>query len=160
MAVYKPLVVTPNGVEELSPSDSLDARVSEVDVLARTAASAMIAGQVVYASSATQVDKARANSDALAKPIGLTTASIASGASGSVQTNGVVTLTTGEWDALCGTTGGLTAGGQYYLSSATAGLLTATMPTGAGNYVIPVIEALSPTEAYIIVDWTKRIKRN
>jgi hypothetical protein len=160
MPVYKPLVLGPNGVEELSSADSLDARVSEVDVLLRIAASVMIAGQVVYASSATQADKARANSDALAKPIGMATAAIASGASGSVQTNGVITLTTAEWDALCGTTGGLVVGTQYFLSAATAGVLTATAPSGAGNYVVPVIEAISPTEAYIIVDWTKRIKRN
>jgi hypothetical protein len=160
MATYKPLVLTTNGLEELPSTDTLDARVSEVDVLARVAASTLIAGQAVYASSATQVEKARANADLTAKPIGLVTTAVSSAATGSVQTNGVLTLTTPEWDALCGTTGGLTAGTVYYLSAATAGLLTATIPTGAGNYVIPVIEALSPTEAYIIVDWTKRIKRN
>lgn len=160
MAIYKPLVLTANGVEELPPADSLDARVSEVDVIGRIAASTLIAGQVVYASSATDVEKARANADITSKPIGLATTAASSAATVSVQTNGVLTLTTPQWDALCGTTGGLTAGAQYYLSASTAGLLTATLPTGAGNYVIPVIEALSPTEAYIIVDWTKRIKRN
>lgn len=160
MALLKPLVLTATGVEELSPIDTLDASVSEVDVLARTAASVMVPGQVVYSSSATQIDKARGNSDTLAKPIGLAREAIASGASGLVQTNGVLTLTTAQWDVVSGTTGGLTVGAQYFLSAATPGLLTATAPTGAGNYVLPVIEALSPTEAYIIVDWTKRIKRN
>lgn len=39
------------------------------------------------------------------------------------------TLTTLQWDAVAGTTGGLTAGTVYYLSGATAGAITSVEPT-------------------------------
>lgn len=157
MAARKPLVVVNGEIQELATSDSLSATVTEVDAITKVAAATLIAGNAVYASSATQVDKAAANADATAKPIGLATAAISSAASGSVQTSGIITLTTGQWDALCGTTGGLTFGTTYFLS-ATAGLLTSTAPSTSGYYVVPVIEALSTTEANIICDYTKRIK--
>jgi len=158
MALVKPLGLYNGEIQEIPLTDTLSAVVSEVDAITKVAAATLIAGQVVYASSATQVDKAAANADATAKPIGLATAAISSAASGSIQTSGVITLTTGQWDALCGTTGGLTFGTVYYLS-ATAGLLTATAPTTSGHYVVAVIEALSPTEANIIADYTKRVKK-
>jgi len=157
MAARKPLVLVNGEVQELATSDSLSATVTEVDAITKVAAATLIAGQVVYASSATDVNKAAANADATAKPIGLATAAISSAASGSIQTSGVITLTTGQWDALCGTTGGLTVGTVYFLS-ATAGLLTSTAPSTSGHYVSPVIVALSTTEASIVIDWTNRIK--
>lgn len=52
-----------------------------------------------------------------------------------VKKIGVVTLTTGQWDARTGDVGGLTKGSEYYLSS-TAGGLTKTEPTtGLRQYV-------------------------
>lgn len=158
MALRKPLVLNSGQLEELSSSDNLDANVVEVDVLTRVAAATLIAGQPVYESSATDVDKAAANADATSKCIGLAKAAIAAAASGTIQTSGVITLTTGEWDAVCGTTGGLAGGTQYYLSS-TAGLLTSTAPSTTGYYVLPVIVGLSSTEALIVVNWPQRIKK-
>lgn len=158
MAAVKPLGLYNGEIQEIPLTDTLSAVVSEVDVITKIAGSTLIAGQAVYASSSTQVDKAAANADATAKPVGLATAAITSAASGSIQTSGVITLTTGQWDALCGTTGGLTVGTAYFLS-ATAGLLTATAPTTSGHYVVPVIVALSPTEASVIVSWTDRVKK-
>lgn len=158
MALRKPLVLNGGQIEELLSSDNLDATVAEVDVLTRVAAATLIAGQPVYESSATDVDKAAANADATSKCIGLAKAAIAAAASGTIQTSGVITLTAGEWDAVCGITGGLAVGTQYFLS-ATAGLLTSTAPSTSGNYVLPVIVGLSSTEAIIVVDWTQRIKK-
>lgn len=154
MASRKPLVLVSGEVQELTSSDTLDAAVSEVDIIARTAAATLIAGQPVYASSGTEVNKADADADATSKCIGLAKAAINSAASGSIQTNGLITLTTGEWDAVCGTSGGLAVGTIYYLSGGTAGLLTSTAPTTTGHYVVPVIKGISTTEALIVVDYT------
>lgn len=159
MAARKPLVLNAGQVEELQGADTLDAVVSEVDVISRTATSTLVPGEVVYSDSNTSVEKANANADATAKPIGVATAGITAASSGTIQTNGILTLTTGEWDAVAGTTGGLTAGTQYFLSGTTAGALTATAPSTSGHYVLPILVALSTTEAYILADWTQRIKK-
>ena len=64
-----------------------------------------------------------------------------------IQTSGIVTLTTAQWDAVVtGESGGLTANDVYYLSDVTAGLLTTTPPTASGSYVTPIGRALSATQ--------------
>lgn len=44
---------------------------------------------------------------------------------------------------------GLSAGDQYFLSAASAGNITATPPSAAGQYVVSVGEAASPSELVI-----------
>jgi hypothetical protein len=68
-----------------------------------------------------------------------------------VQFAGPLTLTTAEWDVVVtGQTGGLTAGTAYYVSTATAGKLTATKPTTA--FTVRVGVASSPTEMLVAID--------
>jgi hypothetical protein len=55
---------------------------------------------------------------------------------------GRITLTTGQWDARTGDSGGLTAG-EYYWTSSTAGGLTKTQPTTGAVQCLGV--ALSTT---------------
>jgi hypothetical protein len=76
--------------------------------------------------------------------IGIVTASVANGATGSIAPIGIVTATTGQWDAVTSQTGGLTQV-PYYLS-ATAGKLTVTAPVTVGQVVAPIGEGLSTTE--------------
>jgi hypothetical protein len=59
--------------------------------------------------------------------------------------SGEVTLTTGQWDARTGGSGGLVAGSTYYLSSTTAGAISTT----PGLILSPVLRALSTTKAFI-----------
>jgi hypothetical protein len=61
-----------------------------------------------------------------------------------------VTATTGQWDAVTGGSGGLTPGVYYYVSAATAGLLTTTAPTTTGEVVKQAIWAISSTEGLIV----------
>jgi hypothetical protein len=63
----------------------------------------------------------------------------------------VVTLTTGQWDAVAGTVGGLDPERPYYLSNVTAGHLTSTPPVAPGSYVTRVIVALSATQALVSI---------
>ena len=154
MALRKPLVIVDGAIQQLQAGDSLDAAASEVDVVARTNdnAGAIVIGQPVYPSAAGAVDLAQADAIGTAQVLGLVSStSITSAASGNIQTDGVLSATTGQWDAVAGTTGGLTAGAVYYLDPDTAGMLTATAPTAAGDYVIRVGLALSTTELEISV---------
>jgi hypothetical protein len=118
-------------------------------------AGTIVIGAPVYASAAGQVDKARANASGTASVVGLVyDASILTTAAGLIQTDGVVTATTGQWDAVAGTSGGLTFNTKYYLSAATAGLLTATAPTTVGQYVCQVGIALSTTQMKLSIEST------
>jgi len=61
--------------------------------------------------------------------------------------NGTLTLTTGQWDARSGESGGLTAGEHYLLSQATAGAITKTSPSS--GILQFLLRALSTTEALV-----------
>lgn len=67
-----------------------------------------------------------------------------------VQQFGTLTLTTGQWDAVAGTTGGLTRGNYYWVDS-TAGKMTATQPSGSSNFQQVCIKAESATLAEILL---------
>lgn len=53
-------------------------------------------------------------------------------------TGGRLVLTTAEWDARTGDSGGLVAGSPYYLSSSVAGKLTRIAPTEPGTFKLKV----------------------
>lgn len=149
MTARKPLVLVSGRVQQLQSGDSLNATVTENNTVTQTADSTLIAGQVCYSSAADHINKAKADAAGTVKALGLASAAITSGATGSLQTSGIVTLTTGEWDAAAGTTGGLTFNTPYYLSAATAGLLTSTAPSVAGQYVKEIGIGISTTELLI-----------
>jgi hypothetical protein len=107
-------------------------------------ASSLVIGTPVYTFNDGGVKKAKADVEATTNVIGLAIETIAAAATGEVQTEGVLAATTGQWDAITGQTGGLTPDGIYYLSEATAGMLTVTAPTT--GYVAPVGIAVSTTQ--------------
>ena len=154
MASRKPLVMV-NGIPaQLPAGDTLNATASEVDVLGLTngGASAAPICSPVYISAANTFQLARANASGTYRAVALIRdASIAAAASGSCQSDGVLTASTAQWDAVTGQTGGLTTGAQYFLSSTTAGRLTTTAPTTTGEYVLPMGTALSTTDFEISI---------
>lgn len=101
----------------------------------------------VYSFAAGSVKKAVANSSTTAQVVGFASADINAAASGSIITNGVAVATTGQWDAVTGQTGGLSAGAKYFLDPTTAGKITTTVP--ATGFVVPVGIALSSTQLNI-----------
>ncbi len=155
MALRKPLVIISGIRQEIPSGDTLDAVVAEVDVISLTNgnAGAIVCGTPVYISAVDTYDLARANAFGTTKVIGLQKdTSVAAGATGIIQTDGIIALSTAQWDAVAGTTGGLTFNVLYYLDAATAGLLTATPPSGAGKYIYPIGLALSTTEMRVSVN--------
>lgn len=155
MALKKPLVLNGGQIEQLQSGDYI----GEVDLpqMINGNAGSLVIGTPVYSSNNDSVDKARANAVGTVNVIGLVAdASIASASAGGIQMDGVLAATTGQWDAVAGTTGGLTKDVIYYLSAATAGLLTSTAPSVAGEFVVQVGIGLSTTEMKI--DIKSRIK--
>jgi len=155
MASYKPLVIINGRIGQLPSTDTLNAQVSENDVVSLTNGNAgtLVIGTPVYSKAAGSVDKAEANAVATTDVVGLVMdVSILTGIAGNVQTDGVLTATTGQWDAVTGQVGGLTFGSRYYLSDATAGMLTTTAPVNTGSFFEPVGIALSATQLQIDID--------
>lgn len=66
------------------------------------------------------------------------------------KTNGPLTLTTTQWDAVVtGESGGLTPGSSYYASAAAAGKLVTAPPSATGSYIVLIGTALSATTLII-----------
>lgn len=154
MPAYRPLVIIGGQVQRLPAADTLDAVVSEVDVisLSNGSAAAVVIGSPVYISAANAFQPARANASATSDVIGLVReASVAAASNGAVQSDGIFTATAAQWDAVTGQTGGLTVGSVYYLSPATAGRLTITPPSAAGEYVARIGRAISSTALEISI---------
>jgi hypothetical protein len=115
-------------------------------------AGSIVICQPVYTKVNGNVDLARANASGTTEVLGLVhDTSIAASASGNILVDGVLTATTGQWDAVTGDSGGLTPGSIYYLSAATAGNLTKTAPTTVGQYVVRVGRAISATKMDLMI---------
>lgn len=152
MALRKPLVMNAGQIQQLQSTDSLDAPQSGGDVVVQTndEVGAIVIGTPVYNDANDGVKKGKADASSTSGIIGLMRdVSVASAATGAVQTNGVLTATTGQWDAAFGTTGGLVKGTRYYLSATTSGLGTATAPSTVGQNVVELGLGLSTTELLI-----------
>lgn len=155
MGQKKPLVLTNGQIEQLQSSDYV-ASVS-LPQLTNGNAGSLVICTPVYASANDTVDKAKADAVGTVNVIGLVAdVSIATSALGSVQTDDILTATTAQWDAVAGTTGGLTKDVIYYLSAATSGLLTSTAPSTVGQFAKEIGIAISTTEMKINIRY--RIK--
>jgi hypothetical protein len=154
MSLRKPLVIVSGQVEQLQSGDVLDAAVEGGGnyILTNNESGAIVIGAPVYSQAVDAVKKAKADSLSTAVVVGLVSdTSIANGASGNIKLGGVLTATTAQWDAVAGTTGGLTFNTLYFLSASTAGQITATAPTTVGQVVTQIGVALSTTELLIAI---------
>jgi len=92
----------------------------------------------------------KADDSATTSVVGLAAITGVVGSQGLVQFEGVLTLTTAQWDVITSGSGGLTRGVPYYLSSGfREGQLTTTPPSAGGTFVVQVGVALSPTDMLI-----------
>lgn len=144
MAARKPLVLDAAlKIQELQAGDFIDVGGSEITA---TFTSITIAGAPVYADGNDTVDLAQASSAGTSQAVGLASTAVAAAAAGEYIHQGPVSLTTGEWDAVAGTTGGLTVDNCYFLSDATAGVILeegSTSGLAAGDSVVLLGYAIS-----------------
>jgi len=110
-------------------------------------------GQPVYSSGSGLVSRAWANAMSTSVVVGMIgVTSVAPSAFTTLVTAGQFLMQTAAlWDAIAGTTGGLASNTTYYLDPTTAGHFTATAPTTTGQTVVPLLFALSPTQALVVL---------
>lgn len=141
---------------ELTRAGVNDSLANEVDFLTvqnESGGSLVIGTPIYFTGTANEVDNAKADALATARVAGLVSdVSIADASPGGALTNGRLTATTTQWDAITGQTGGLTPGDKYYLDPATAGKLTATPPSADGQVMAPIGQAVSSTVMSVDVD--------
>ena len=160
MSQRRPLVLKDGFVQELPSGDTVaGASAAHTVGMTNANASSIVRGAPVYVSAAGAVDLAQADADATSKVLGLVAdASVSAAASANIQTDGVLTGSTGEWDAVAGTTGGLTAGAQYILDPDNAGQIVERDSTiDSGEWMVPIGTALSTTE--LLIDIEDGVKR-
>ena len=131
MALRKPLVIVDGQIEQLQSGDTLNAAVAEIETLTQTngESRALVICTPVYSSAVDTVKKGQADASGTVEILGLAvTPSVAGSGTGSVQTSGVLTATTTQWDAVAATadsqSGGLTFNTVYYLDSVAAGKIS------------------------------------
>lgn len=105
-----------------------------------TAANALAAVDAVYISAANSVDKANAAAASTSYVIGFASASALAAAQVDVRKFGVLSGFSS-----------LTPGARYYLSGATAGQISATLPVASGNTIVQVGYAKSATQLDIAI---------
>ncbi len=150
MALKKPIVLNNGQYEQLQSTDYI--ATGELIQLTNDESGSIVIGTPVYADANDGVKKAKADAVGTVNVIGLVgDTTISASAAGGIAIDGILSATTGQWDAIAGTTGGLTKDVFYYLSAATAGLLTSTAPTVAGQFVVCVGIAISTTEMKILL---------
>lgn len=91
--------------------------------------STAVSGMAVFSFGAGTFKLGRADSVNTCEIVGLMVEDVLSNGSGRFQCNGEVTLTTAQWDAVTGATGGLTPGATYFLSNVSSGKMTPTVPS-------------------------------
>ena len=102
-------------------------------------------GDAVYIDSASKVQQARANAAATSDAVGIVSSVVAAGATAAALNDGVTVVTHGP----VGGFSGLTPGAIYYVSSSTAGDITATAPSGAGTWAKSIGYAESDTILFV-----------
>lgn len=153
MASKKALVLYGGKIAQLQAGDTLAGPVQTEEFINLTndEASAISVGMAVYIDAPDGIKKAKADAGGTADVIGIVMqTSIASGSSGAIQTGGVITATTGQWDAVTGGTGGLVFNDEYWLDNVTAGHITNVAPTS--GYITKVGRAISTTEMLIDIE--------
>jgi hypothetical protein len=97
-------------------------------------------------ASVTVLTPAAATSRALAEVAGIVAYSNASDTNVVAFTSGMILeLTTVQWDARTGGSGGLSPGEAYYLSATSGGIVASTPPSGSGDFTVKIGAAISAT---------------
>jgi len=151
MAVRIPLVIVNGQIQQLQSGDSI-ADHGQIKQMTNSNAGAIVIGSVVYADGADTVDLAQADAEGTSQVIGLVQepTQIGIAGTGGIITGGVMTATTGEWDAVSDLTGGLDVDDLYYLDETTPGAFTATAPSATSEYVVPIGIGLSTTDMLLL----------
>jgi len=146
--IKKPLVITAGQLEQLQSGDVLAPIPTTLELINGENFS-ILPGNPVFIDTANTAKYANAedNKDAIA----LCTEEVLSSASGIFQVDGILSLITGQWDAVTGATGGLTPGAVYFLDDIDVARITKVAPTTTGHYIVRVGIAINSTDLKIAI---------
>ena len=156
MAIRPVIVMGSDGLPQaLQSGDSISSPTNAPSLRAVTngeSSAAITIGMPVYAFAADSVKRGQANAKSTATLVGCVyDVSIAAAATGNIAQSGVIVATTTQWDAVAGTTGGLTFATNYFLDPATPGKMTSVPPTTVGQVNVLVGRAISSTEFELLL---------
>ncbi len=146
--IKKPLVLTQGNLEQLQSGDQLASIPNILELTNGETSTAMLPGNPVYVSTSVPnaVKIASASVSSKKNVVAFSIAGVAPGAISLFQVDGTLELSTAEWDAVTGETGGLTAGGVYFLDNTAAGELTQIVPLAVGHFVVRLGIAINATK--------------
>lgn len=150
MALRKPIVLNSGQLEQLQSEDILTPVPNSLTVINEQIDPILIGGSV-YISSANSIKYAKADLIGTKDVIGICIEDIAPSGSGTIQVDGLLTLTTEQWDLATGDMGGLTPGATYFLSDVTAGRITKVPPGVDEHYVVKIGVAISTINFEILI---------
>lgn len=144
IAVQTELDATKDRVTDLETTHSQDAFITVPDA----SGGSIVVGTPVYMkANGTGAAPADANANTpIPHVVGF--AHEITGGNVRIHVRGTMVLTTGEWDAVTGGSGGLTPFTEYFLD-VTAGKITTAEPTTGGSHVIRMGIAMSTTDMFI-----------
>jgi hypothetical protein len=154
MTTRLPLVIVNGRVQQLQSGEVLGGLNSgQVRNATNVESSlALTIGMPVYAFSADSVKAGKADASASSRIIGLWRETVTTnGVLGDYIPNGILSATTSQWDSIAGTSGGLTPGAAYYLSSTVAGNITSVAPSASGSLIVELGIAVSPTDIEVSI---------
>lgn len=111
-----------------------------------------VAGMAVYAFGTGTFKLGKADSINTCEIVGLMIEDVTATNSGRFQCNGEITLTSAQWDAVTGATGGLTPGATYFLSNASLGKIVTNVP--ATGVIAKIGVAVDTTKMLVKIEST------
>jgi hypothetical protein len=121
------------------PNEPVLPVVPELEYLSAEAGATIIIGNPLYLTGGGLVNPAQANASGTTQVVGLSLADVAAGIGCSYITEGQVERS--DWTQVAGTAN-LSPGATYFLDPSTAGRITTTAPTTAGQYVVRIGRAV------------------
>ncbi len=150
MAIKKPLVITAGHLEQLQVDDNL-ASIPTTLELVNGEAFSFQPGNPIYVSAVDTAKYANADNTITKDVLAFAIADVLATETGVFQINGLLTLTTAEWDTVTGDVGGLTAGSVYFLDDVDVARITKVAPITTGSYLVKVGIAVNSTDFEIII---------
>lgn len=149
MSEKRPIVLGGDGLlRQLQPGETTPGAYGP-NRYEQTAVGDLEAGTPLYSAAGDQVTAAFSVDSSQSLTVGLAVAGALDTEPVTVQSDGILELSTGDWDARTGAAGGLASASPYWLSETTQGQLQAVPPTASGTYLVQVGIAISATKLLV-----------
>ena len=154
MAIRKPLVLNGGHIEQLQAGDRL-APVPNDTQLINGETDLIQAGQPIVIDDTGNAKYTIATNGK--GVIAFCVIDVVSAEPGVFQVDGILSLTTEQWDNITGENGGLRPGKIYFLDDSAVSKMTRTAPTATGHYIVRLGTAINKTDFTISIGIPTRL---